>query len=311
MTLRIRTVAGDVAPSSVGRVLPHEHLLCDLSLLSGSLDHVLNDWRLAADELRLAMSAGVTCVVDVTTQDMARDPDGLRKIAAATGAQVVMGTGWYREPYYPPHIDRSSVSDIARAMIAELVNGVPSHDGVAVRAGIIGEIGSHASFVSAQEERVFRAAGVASAATGAPVTTHTGIHPTGTRQADLLLGEGALASRIVVGHADMFLDDDYHDDVLARGVWLQFDTTGRVHLNPDERRADAVIRLVRAGYIDQLLLSSDRCFRSDLTAFGGVGYAHTVTSFRDQLLRRGLTTAEFDQLTRTNPLRMLAWVDPG
>jgi predicted metal-dependent phosphotriesterase family hydrolase len=38
--------------------------------------------------------------VDLTTSGMRRDPLGVRRISA-TGVQVVMGCGWYRQPYYP------------------------------------------------------------------------------------------------------------------------------------------------------------------------------------------------------------------
>jgi Predicted metal-dependent hydrolase with the TIM-barrel fold len=307
MTKFVVSVLGEVDPSTIGAVLPHEHLFCDFSVVTGSLDHVLNDVGLAVDELAPLQETGVTCIVDVSPPDLGRSPQKLRSVAESTGITVVMGTGWYRSPFYPPHLEHTSAAELAAGMVEELTVGVLVDDGKRVRAGIIGEIGAHGSFVNPTEERVLRAAGRASKETGAPLTTHAAMHPVGIAQLDILDEEGVDPSRVVIGHADTYLDLDYHREVLRRGAFLQFDTCGRVHLNPDDRRADMIVRHVRDGWLDRLLLSSDRCYRSDLLAFGGVGYAWTVTGFSDMLRARGLSNEELDVLTRVNPLRMLAW----
>jgi phosphotriesterase-related protein len=78
-------------------------------------------------------------------------------------------------------------------------------------------------------------------------------------------------------------------------------------MNPDERRADALVRLLRRGWAEQLLLSSDRCYRSDLRAFGGAGYDVVFTSFFDLLRERGVSDEEIDIMTIENPRRLLAW----
>jgi phosphotriesterase-related protein len=88
---------------------------------------------------------------------------------------------------------------------------------------------------------------------------------------------------------------------------VQFDTVGRVHINPDERRADALVDLLREGWTDRLLVSSDRCYRSDLHAFGGVGYDVVFTRFFEMLRRRGVSQDDLDVLTVVNPAQVLAW----
>lgn len=220
---------------------------------------------------------------------------------------VVMGTGWYRQPYYPAEVDRQPVAALAERMVAELTEGVQVGDGTVIRAGIIGEIGVDLDYVTAQEERVFRAVAAASIATGAPISTHTGIYPSGLLQLELLTEAGADPRSVVIGHADMYLDEDYHRAILATGAYLQFDTTGRTHLNPDDRRAAFLVKLIREGWLERLLISSDRCFRSDLVAFGGVGYAHTSTTFRDLLVAQGVSEEELHVLMHTTPLAVLAW----
>jgi phosphotriesterase-related protein len=78
-------------------------------------------------------------------------------------------------------------------------------------------------------------------------------------------------------------------------------------MNPDSRRAEFVVRLLGEGWGKQLLLSSDRCHRSDLTAFGGVGYGHVFTTFFERLRGLGVSQDELDLMTIENPRRILAW----
>jgi phosphotriesterase-related protein len=217
---------------------------------------------------------------------------------------IVMSTGWYRQPFYPPEIDRTSTQALADRMIRDLTGGV---DGTGLRAGIIGEIGANLDYMTAQEERVFRASARAHRATGAPITTHASMYPVGVAQLALLREEDVDPSRVVIGHCDTYLDRDYHLALLRAGAYVQFDTVGRQHMNPDERRADALAALVREGWIERLLLSSDRCYRSDLHAFGGAGYDVVFTRFFEMLRARGLRAAELDLLTIINPRRVLAW----
>lgn len=300
----IHALDRNVSPDSVGRVLPHEHLLCDFSEVSGQLDHVLNDVALAIDELKGLADLGVTCLVEVTPPDLGRRPADLARIAAESGLDIVMGTGWYRGSFYPSQLERLSTQEIAEGIVAELVDGV---DGSGLKAGVIGEIGVDRDFVSGIEERVLRASGRASTVTGAPITTHTGVYPVGVNQLDILAEEGVDPDRIIIGHVDMCLDIDYHRALLRRGAYIQFDTIGRVHLNPDERRADVLVQLLREGWGERILLSSDRCFRSDLASFGGAGYGHVFTSFVPRLAALGVDEHEIDLLTRDNPVRVLAW----
>lgn len=298
----VHTVLGVIDPADVGLCLPHEHLRCDFSPVTGDLDHVLNDVDLVVEELTALARAGGRTVVDVTPPDLGRDPPTLQEIARRSGLHVVMGTGWYRRAFYPPHLDTTATEALAEAMVAELIEGVGG-----VRAGIIGEIGVDRDVVTAVEERVLRAAARASVRTGAPITTHASMYPVGLAQLDLLADEGVDPARVVIGHADTYLDPDYHRAVLRRGAYLQFDTAGREHLNPDRRRAHALVALLREGWTERLLLSSDRCFRSDLVAFGGVGYAHVPTGFRALLADEGVSDEEFAVVTEANPQRVLTW----
>lgn len=301
---RVHTVRGAIAPEALGCTLMHEHVLCDFYRVTGNLDHILNDEDLAVEELLAYRDAGGDALVEVTTRDLGRDAEGLRRISERTDLHIVMATGWYRQPYYPPEVDRASVDRLAELMIRELTEGVGD---TGIRAGIIGEIGASLDHVTAQEERVLRAAARAQRATGAPLTTHASMYPVGLVQLEILKEEHVDCSRVIIGHCDTYLHPDYHLAILRAGAWVQFDTVGRRHMNPDGRRADAFAALVRAGWTRQLLLSSDRCYRSDLHAFGGAGYDVVVTEFREMVQSRGVSEAEWEAIMVENPRRILAW----
>jgi len=300
----IHTVRGPLDPTRLGRTLTHEHIFCDFYRVTGNLDQLLIDEELAVAELEALVRAGGHAVVDCTTPDLGRNPAGLRRVSERTGLHVIMGTGWYRRPYYPELIDRTPTDSLAARMIAELAEGV---EGTDVRAAIIGGVGAHDGYLTAQEERVLRASARAHRATGAPITTHASMYPVGLAQLAILEDEGADPSRVIIGHCDTSLDRDYHLAILRKGAYVQFDTIGREHTNPDERRAHALVALVRLGWVERLLLSCDRCSRSDLRAFGGLGYDAVFTRFFARLRQRGLSDAELDRMTIQNPRRALTW----
>lgn len=301
---RIHTVLGEIEPSILGRTLMHEHVFCDIYRVTGRLNELLNDEALAVEELSALRNAGGTTLVEVTTPDLGRDPQGLCRVAEKTDLHIIMGTGWYRQPFYPPEIDKLLTNELADVMITELTVGV---EGTSIRAGIIGEIGIDLNYATAQEERVLRAAARAQMATGAPITTHASMYPVGLLQLEILKDEGADISRVIIGHCDTYLDQSYHLAILEAGAYVQFDTVGRNHMNPDARRASAFAELVRLGWKHKLLLSSDRCHRSDLCAFGGVGYGYVFTRFFDLLRAEGIDDETLNAITIENPQRALAW----
>jgi phosphotriesterase-related protein len=303
------TVAGPVDSATLGVTLPHEHVLIDLFVAPGRWDiaGILFDVDVMVDELEQFRRAGGGTVVDTTLPAIKRDPDGLRVISERTGVQIVMGCGWYREPYYPPadRIDQSSVEELAARLVEEIEEGVGERK---IKPGVIGEIGCHKAWMSAQEERVHRAAARAQRATGLAITTHAMASPIGLAQLDVFEQEGVDPARVVIGHADSYPVRDYHEAVVRRGAYVQFDKVGdpTAFFLPEERLVRTVCDLVDAGYLEQILLSHDICFRSHLKYMGGHGYDYLLTGFVPALLAAGMGQAEIDTIVRDNPQRMLA-----
>jgi predicted metal-dependent phosphotriesterase family hydrolase len=297
----IQTVLGEVSPDDLGMCLPHEHIFIDLyRVYQPHREMILNDLDLAVSELQKFADAGGRTLIEVTTPDISRDAAALKKVAQRTGINIVMGTGRHREPFYEQALWQMSTKQIAAQFIAEIDHGV---DGI--RAGIIGEIGTDLAHISPAEERVHRAAALASIDTGLSITTHSNATPVGMDQLDLFIDCGVDPSRIVIGHCDTYPFIDHHLALLKRGAWVQYDTIRGTFEYQTKRAIQGLKQLIEAGYLEQLLISQDTCVDRHLTVYGGEGYAYLITKFREELRDNGISDEQFEILTIHNPRRML------
>ena len=295
----VMTVLGPVEASELGPTLPHEHLFTNLTkqILIGG---VINDRRLVAQEVERFAAVGGGTIVELTTSDIGRNPTWLREISESTGVNVVMGCGFYREPYIDSAaIDCASVQELADSMVREIEDGI---DGV--RPGVIGEVGSE-EFIFSTEERCLRASAQAQQRTGLSISTHAGRWPNGVRQLDILASEGTSPTRVIIGHSDTIPDPDYHLAIVERGAYVEFDTIRGSSRYNIETRIEYIKNLIDTGYSRQILLSQDVCLTMHLFAEGGGGYSYVHSGFRDELAAAGIDEATLDDLLIHNPARAL------
>jgi predicted metal-dependent phosphotriesterase family hydrolase len=328
----VTTTGGAVQAEELGVVLPHEHLLIN-TVREYRATGLLHDVAQMSEEIRCFTAAGGGTIVDVTAAEIAQgaapDPLGvlgppgrpplpeapgtrpaanvlaLAGLAEATGVHLVLGTGHYRDPYLDRDwFDRHSADQIAELMVRDLEEGFP---GTGVRAGIIGEIGAEQWYVSAAEERSFRAAARAHLRTGATITTHAARWPVGLAQLAILTAEGVDPRRVVIGHCDMVPAPEYHLEIAARGAYVQFDT---FHRCTDEAalaaRVRAIVHLVRAGHLDRVLVSHDVFLTHHLKAAGGTGLSFIPERLPAALREAGLEEAEVSRIITVNPQRAIA-----
>ena len=102
--------------------------------------------------------------------------------------------------------------------------------------------------------------------------------------------------------------------LLERGVYLQFDLfgeviprLGRIH---DRDVVDGILQLCEAGYADRILVAQDVCTKSQLKAYGGVGFSYIMEFVAPELRRRGLTEAQTRLILVENPRRILTFDKP-
>ncbi len=295
---QVMTVTGPVDASELGLVLPHEHLIVN-TVGEYRGNGLINDESLVIEELKGFRDAGGGTLVELSLVEIGRDPAALERISEATGVTVVMGCGHYRDPYLDrDYFDRSSVDDIADDLVDEIENGVGD---TGVRPGIIGEIGADKWYVSAAEERSFRAAARAHLRTGLTITTHAARWPVGRPQLELLVAEGVDPRRVIMGHCDTVPDMGYHVELAAAGCYVEIDTIGTGTEYDLRREVDYILNLIEQGHERQILLSHDIFLRSHMTADGGCGYAYLITDFLPRLRAAGIGDELIELFTVENP----------
>lgn len=306
----VQTVLGQIDPADLGWTLPHEHTAIALWHIPNRWDYweLRRDEPVIVEELSAFRTAGGGTVVDLTLDGVGRDPSWLAGLSRASNLHVVMGAGWYRGAHYPAEalIDRRSVGALADLIERDAAVGVGE---TGIRAGIIGEIGTDKPWLSAQEERVHRAAARAARRTGLAITTHAVQSTVGLDQLDVFESEGADLTRVVIGHADSNPSLDYHLAIVGRGATVEFDFLG-MSFTPLERHGEGRIvdnlrELLARGHVERILLSQDVCHDSQLRRYGGNGYTYLAETFLPRLRAAGVSDDELRTITVDNPRRLL------
>ena len=340
----IQTVLGPIPPDEAGIILPHEHLVADLTLYledppdpvaaawadqTFTVDHrwrvtancntnrdnlLLDDPDLVVTELQPFVEAGGRTLVDLTTTGLGPAPRTVAEISRRSGLNVVLGAGYYIDESHPPGLDALSEEDIAGRIVAQVTSGFGDSG---IRAGIIGEIGFQNG--TPAEEKSLRGAAMAQEATGAALNVHV---PFGIGREDLcrravriLTDGGADPSRVILSHQDLsYLDRAYQDRVLEAGITLELDCFGLEMTTDayggwvfptDHARLTAVADLVDRVWADQVLISTDICMKFQLRAYGGHGFGHILDTVAPRMRRAGIPTAALDKILVQNMRRLL------
>ena len=346
---KVQTVLGLVEPESLGATMTHEHLISDGSTVwfsepeeesarkmahePVSLENLwwlrehnfnnvdnfrLNDEQTAIKEVKRFKLDGGGTIVDLTTNGHGRDAVKLKRVAQATGVNVIAATGWYIAASHPEEVSGMSVEEMTERMVRDITVGI---DDTGVRAGIIGEIGCSVPLHD-DERKVLRAGAVAQRQTGAPMN----IHPSPVNDAlqeiiRILEDAGADPKRTVFSHAD---GGSFPVDTLKKlakaGYYIEFDTFGYVHwmrtkawntfLPSDAQRIDFIMELIAAGYLEQILISQDIYFKNVLTTYGGYGYGHIMRNIVPAMRVKGMTEEQINTILVENPKRLLTFVPP-
>ena len=337
---KVQTVGGLIEPAALAATLMHEHVLCDITPPSlaalndpgpeitlenlyainyGRVKHAtkyrLDLLETAVHEVAKMVAAGGRSIVELTCGGLKPDPAGLAAVAARTGANIVMGCGYYVEEYQDPRNAERSVDDFAGEMIGQLREGAWGTD---IRAGIIGEIGCQAPW-TALEQRVMRGALIAQKETGAALNVHPGRHPDQPQQvADFIAANGGDCGRTIISHIDRTIFDAERLLRLAdSGVVIEFDLFGQEHtyyglsdidMPNDGVRLKWLRTLIEHGHLERIVISHDICYRTRLTKFGGHGYGHIFENVVPMMRKRGFSEDEIDTILVKTPARLLTFI---
>jgi len=343
-TGNVQTVLGMISADSLGITLTHEHLLSDMApwFLEATeagergrgyqpltienlgwnranrcknVDNMkLTDESNAFKEALLYKMAGGNTIVEVSSIGLSRDPLGLARISRATGLNIVMGSAYYIGASHSQEMKQMSIEEIAEGIIREIVVGVGD---TGLRAGIIGEIGCSLP-LEESEIKVLRAGALAQRKTGAPVTIHPSFSDDVVLEiVEIMKDAGGDLSHTIICHNDLFgFNLETRLKIANSGCYLEYDNFGHpgyphllqgrlIELVSDLERLRGISELINEGFIEQILISHDICFKDCLSAYGGYGYAHIINNLLPIMRIRGFTDDQINTILVENPKRAL------
>lgn len=309
----VDSVLGPLDTRQLGFTLSHEHVLVTSAGIQQAFPEFIDRQgtiERVVVEFKEAFQGGLRTIVDVTTMDLGRDVQLLRKVSQESGVQIICATGIWRD--IPRAFWNATPEMIAPLFIREIEVGI---EGTGIKAGLI-KVASDAEGVTREAEMILRAAARAQRATGVPISTHTWAPArVGEQQIRILEAEGTDLSRVYVGHSNDTTDLDYLLGLLRKGVWVGLDRYpgGRTPGTPDwVGRTDTLKQLIDAGFGHRLMLGHDRSVslthatraqQEANAAFNPHGYLFISHVVLPRLRELGVADSVINQLMVENPRR--------
>ncbi len=306
----VETVLGPIEASELGFTLSHEHVMTsngeDIRHYPWLYDLEASEAQVIA-ELSEARAGGVDTIIDLTTPDLGRDVELFARVAEASGVNVVVATGIWRD--VPRSFWTRDPDTIADIFVREIEEGIGT---TSIKAGAI-KVANDAVGVTDEAELVLRGAARAAKRTGVPISTHHWAPlEVGRRQVEVFLEEEVPMHLVCIGHSADTTDADYLEDLLQSGVYMSMDRypggPGRVGW---EDRNATVKELIDRGWAERLMLGHDygpRPIRAGAQAPSSnnpTRYLFVSTVAIPALLDAGVEQATIDMMMREVPRRFL------
>ena len=297
----IQTVRGPIPAHTLGRTLPHEHVLVDFigaDVISPGRYEADTVFAVALPHLRRIQELGAQALFEATPAFLGRDPRLLARLSEATGLHLVTNTGLYgarQNKFLPPYAHQESAVQLAARWIAEARHGL---EGTGLRPGFIKSGVDAEPQLSSIHRKLVAAAALTHVATGLTIAVHTGRGP-GLEALDVLREHGVGPSAFVWVHAQGARDDDLFA-AADRGAWLSCDGLNRPTVT---RHLTLCREMKRRGHLGRVLLSHDAGWYDPAKPDGGTfrPFDLLFTTFLPQLRENGFSDTDIDQLTIRNP----------
>lgn len=322
----VHTVLGPVPADALGVVAIHEALLSVVPGAEYAFDVTIDRaevFEVLAGKLTDFREHGGGTIVDSAGMFHGRDVRLYESLSRTTGVHIVASTGMGPEEllggyFLTPQTNPPTpwpAAKFADLFTREVTEGmvVPRVERRAA-AGLVATTATRAG-MTATDESLFRGAARAALTTGVAVSLRYGADA--VHDLDVVLDEGLPADRVVVGGLDR--KDAYAAgapaEVARRGAFVALDHVGwgddardAAHVT-DLERAALVVDLVRAGFGDRVLLSSNAVGvakgHPDAQAVPDLPYSHVLSSFVPLLKSQGLGDDDVQRLLVDNPRDLL------
>lgn len=311
MTKTIMTVNGPITPDALGHCQCHEHILLRKGR-SWEINPALcmDNPEKSLKEVKTYAAAGGTSLIDAQPGGCCRMEKELSVISLASGVNIIASTGFHKLCFYPSDhwIHSVSTETMYQFITHELTSGMfydidrlPPVRFSPSRAGII-KCAFDCEEFSPVYTRLFKAAAKAAVFSDVPLMVHMEQGASPERLLDFLLNENVRPERIILCHLDRsILSLEEYSSILKKGVFLEFDTIGRLKYHDDLSEIKCIRALADLGYLQQLLLSLDTTSQRLKSYYAdGIGLDYLFTSFLPDLQHYRFSKDEIFQLTVTN-----------
>mgnify|MGYP003617248997 CR=1 FL=1 len=314
---QVPTVTGSIDTADLGPTLMHEHVfVISPEIIQNYGDYWDVEERIADGVAKLSDLAarGIRSIVDPTVIGLGRYLPWVQRVAEQVDLQIVAATGLYTYndvPFYFHYrgfIFDTDPDPMVEMFVKDITEGIAD---TGVKAGII-KCATDVDGLTPGVERVLRACARTHRETGVPITTHTDAGTfRGRDQQRVFAEEGVDLSRVVIGHCGDSTDLDYLKELMDKGSMIGMDRFGVDVLLPFDDRVQVVADLCAQGYADRMVLAHDAaCYMDWFTPEVQSAMApnwhfnHISDDVLPELLARGVTQDQVDQMLTANPKRL-------
>jgi len=307
----IMTVLGPISPRQLGTTLAHEHGVVDFlgAEKSAALRHDSEDaFATILPHLKKLKERGCDSLAECTPNYIGRDVRLLKRLAEATGLNILTNTGYYgaaNNKFLPKHAFTESAQQLSTRWLKEWREGI---DGTDVRPGFL-KLGVGSGKLPDLHVKLIRASAWVHLQTGLTIAIHTGDGEAALDEIRVLREEGVAPSALVWVHAQ---NDPGPKQIEAAklGTWVSLDGYSASERNR-ERYKKFLADLKKEKLLGRALLSHDNFWSVD--GEGGRGslkihaggaasaYEAIFTQLLPDLRQAGFSNAEIQQLTVRNP----------
>jgi phosphotriesterase-related protein len=313
----VNTVLGPIEPSALGVTAIHEALLSVVPGAQYAHDISMDRSEIydaIAPRLERFAAAGGGTVVDNTGMFHGRDLRLLESLSRATGVHIVASTGMGPEEnlggyFLTPQTNPPTpwpAEKFADLLAQEINDGmvVPRLERRAAAGLIVTE--ADKSGITPTEVSLFQGSARAARTTGVPLSVRWGTDP--LAELDVVLGEGVAADRVAVASLDRASASAQAVGVAQRGAFVAIDhvgTNSSSEFITDAQRAALVVELIAAGYLEQILLSSNSTAVAKGHEPNNVPLEFVLESFVPELTKLGVSEADVTRILTANPATFL------
>ena len=306
----VPSVLGPVPLSSLGVTLIHEHAMVDFIGAAETGSH-----RYRADDvvakvlpyLQALKKAGCATFIDCTPVYIGRDVTILKRLAQASGLNIITNTGYYgaaKEKYLPAHAYTETAEQLAARWVNEFRKGI---DGTGIYPGFI-KTGVDAGPLTSVCEKLLNAAARTHLQTGLTISAHTGNGEAALQELAILQKAGVSPDAFRWVHAQNEKDKKLHVQAAHTGAWIEFDGIDGTDTDNIEQHVEFVLHMKEQNLLNKVLISHDAGWYHVGEPDGGTfcGYTAIFETFIPALKKEGFTDNDVRQLLIDNPRGSLA-----